>query len=78
MLRHMAGLVTDDPARELQKAAIGRELCDMQMVLDRHFAELPVVEHTVELGRIEVSLPTFNLLKRLYRYLYPDPAVPNH
>jgi hypothetical protein len=76
MLRHMATLATEDAVREQQKAAISRELCDMQMVIDRHFAELPVIDHAVETVRIEASLPTFTLLKRLYPFLYPDPAVP--
>ena len=75
MLRHRDILATDGLALERQRAAIGKELCELQMAIDRHLAELPVGERAVEMARIHGTFPTFARLKCSYRFLYPDRTI---
>ena len=49
-----------------------RELSSMEMILERHVAEVARDDRDYERYRLEFELPTFNYLRRTYGLFYPE------
>ncbi len=53
------------------RAWLARELSEMQMILERHLAELDDEEREIVLMQINLTLPLFYYLRHAFELLYP-------